>query len=132
MIEPEKRYIEKSKNYFIGEDGNVYRKNDQDFNIINGWINKTRSGRYRRAWIFYLDGTSNQMYHHMLVAIYFCGGDKRDEGLLVLHGVEGNLENKKENIKWGTAYENQVEDRKRDGNYYNRGKRKEAVDDLPF
>ena len=134
----EKRYIEKSKNYYIGTDGWVYRKQDEVFKLLRGWINKTRSGKYWRTWIFYNNKTQIQIYNHILVAIYFHGGDKRSEGLLVCHGEKGNLINTEDNISWNTPFHNQVTDRKRDGNYNNRGGNgkniieEEVEEDLPF
>lgn len=133
-------YIENSKDYFIGSDGFVYRRKNDCFTKLQGWLNsyKNHGKLYRRIWIFYNDGTKRQLYNHYLVAVAFHGGSKRKEGLIVKHGENGNLDNSKDNISWGTIEENMVDDRKRDGNYHKRGvqsdcsKRDPDTEDLPF
>ena len=128
-------YIEESKDYYISSTGWVYRKIGEELKLIKGWINvtKKRYKPYRRCWITYKDGSFKQQYNHMLVAIYFDGGDKRSEGLIVLHGENGQDDNSATNIKWGTVFENQTTDRKRDGNYNNRGGKKyDEKEDCPF
>ena len=116
-------YMERSKDYFIGSDGYVYKKTSNGFKLLEGWLNsyKHQNKLYRRSWISYKDCKRKQLYNHYLVAVAFHGGDQRHKGLLVRHGVEGHQNNEKDNISWGTYKEKLVDDRIRDGNYHQRG-----------
>ena len=116
------KLIENSKKYYIAESGHVYRLKKGGVILVNGWNENNLPIPYRRVWICYKDRTQKKWYNHILVAIYFKGGDQRKDGKLVLHGQKGYTDNCVLNVEWGTSLKNQTEDRKRDGTYMNRGK----------
>ena len=59
------------------------------------------------------NGTKSTWYVHVLVAAAFLG--PRPDGLIVLHGSKGPLDNRPENLSYGTYADNNGRDRLRDG-----------------
>ena len=79
-------------------------------------------------------GKQRTLNIHKCVGITFLG-DRSSEGLIVLHGKKGSLDNSLENISWGTYNDNNGVDRLRDGNSNvgrkHKNKRRLTAKDIP-
>lgn len=123
--------------YFCSECGKIFRGEEQ----MKGWshYNKKFQKSYWRFRLRMKNGYCKFFYGHRLVAITYLGLDN-DSGLIVRHRTFDTFNNHKDALLIGTHYDNQVTDRKEDGNYFNRGGKKKieteefepVEDDLPF
>lgn len=92
------KYIEGSKDCYISNLGNVRRKTDNSYKMINP---KISNGYYRVT----IPGLKERMWVHRLVATYFC--DNKTEQRNIVNHIDGNKTNNyAENLEWVTSYEN--------------------------
>jgi hypothetical protein len=81
---------------------------------VRGGILKLTKGQYGYLQISVrIASTCRTRNVHVLVALAFMG--PRPEGLIVLHGENGRLDNSVGNLSYGTYKQNNVQDRHRDG-----------------
>lgn len=113
--------------YFASTLGKIYRWNGKDFRELNGWDHhyKRWDHHYRRYGIK-INGKTKNMYGQRLVLLAFVGPPPNSNDV-ARHGPNGSLDNRPCQLQWGNHKDNMNEDRKRDGNYYNRGRKKKAV-----
>lgn len=97
--------------YFGGSDGYVYSAKRKGPPKKLGMRIGTK-GYYTTKIM--VNGKATCYNVHKLIAEAFLG--PCPEGLQILHGPAGKLDNRPENLKYGTAQEN-MEDKKRDGTY---------------
>jgi hypothetical protein len=110
--------------YFASTLGKIYRWNGKNFRELNGWNHYYRKWdhHYRRYGIK-INGKYKNMYGQRLVLLAF-DGPPPNPSSIARHGPNGSLDNRPCQLKWGTHQENMCNDRQRDGNYYNRGRKK--------
>lgn len=114
--------------YFASTEGKIYRWNGTDFRELKGWNHYyKRWNQYYKRYALKVNGERKLMYGQRLVLIAFVGHPP-NPGDVARHGPNGSLDNRPCQLQWGSHKENLHDDRKRDGNYYNRGKK---VEDLP-
>lgn len=110
----------KTKYYYkISDKGSIFLNNKK----IKGWKHmEKRSGKfYHRVRLVMENGEYKQFYLQRLVYLTFMPQVDISE-LVIRHKSVNSLDNKLINLEHGSHYDNQVTDRKRDGNYYKRGK----------
>lgn len=89
------KYIENSKDYFVGKDGFIYRKGKK----LSG--NKSN---YYKVRIWYKDGTSKEHFVHRLIASAYI---PNPENKPIVNHIDGNkFNNSATNLEWVTAKEN--------------------------
>lgn len=108
MNDLELRTISGFPNYFAGSDGHIYSTKLGRLICLKAGV--VKNGRLHVS--LSKQGKSYQHYVHHLIAEAFLG--PKPKGLYVLHGPEGHLDNRPENLRYGTQKEN-MQDRKRDG-----------------
>jgi hypothetical protein len=112
QIENKMRPIPGYPGYFASEGGKIFSvrpwHNKTDLREIKGSI----TGGYRKVGLR-RGGKSHVCLVHQLVLFTFVG--PRPKGMLGLHGMGGQLDNRVVNLYWGTPAQNQNEDRQRDG-----------------
>ena len=92
---------------------------------IDGQVRSTWSGKEKLLKLatgskvylnfsYHKDGKQTTLKVHRCVAKVFLG-DRSAEGLIVLHGEKGALDNSLENLYWGTYSDNNGIDKVRDG-----------------
>lgn len=91
--------------YWVGDDGSIWRLTDKGFKRLNGWPHE-RSG-HLRVRLYCLGMKLCDVYVHAIVAECYHG--KRPDGLDVLHGDGDCLNNRPENLRYGTELENQMD-----------------------
>ena len=116
--------------YFASTEGKIYRWNGKDFRELKGWNHYYRRwDQYYKRYSLKINGKNKHMYGQRLVLLAFVG-PPQNENDVARHGPNGSLDNRPCQLKWGTHHENMNEDRKRDGNYHNRGKKKDLNDNI--
>lgn len=106
--------------YFATISGRLFRFDGEGFVELAGWTETKRSGDvYRRDWISYSDGSRRKVYRHFTIARTFLG-PKPGNTSVVCHGPGGSLDNSVGNLKFGTYYENNVVDRMKGAEYWER------------
>jgi len=115
--------------YFASTLGKIYRWNGKDLRELKGWDHyyKKWNHHYRRYGIK-INGKFKNVYGQRLVLLAFAGPPPNSNDV-ARHGPNGSLDNRPCQLTWGTHKENINEDRKRDGNYYNRGRKKKVVEE---
>jgi len=113
--------------YFASTLGKIYRWNGIDFRELKGWDHyyKKWDHHYRR-YAIKINGKFRNIYGQRLILLAFVGTPSDID--VARHGPNGSLDNRPCQLKWGTHKENMNEDRKRDGNYYRRGRKKKEVE----
>lgn len=105
-IKEEIRYIEGSDDYYVSENGNIYRKYSQNgyyklrpfVNNVNGYV-----------YCNYIIKETQKMKHfrvHRLVAKAFVENDDPINKDIVMHLDNDKTNNHYSNLKWGTITEN--------------------------
>lgn len=104
--------------YKISSEGELYNGDKK----IKGWKHlEKRSGKYYlRVSLVMKGGKRKLFYMQRLVYLAFMPHIKIDE-YIIRHKSVNSLDNSVCNLEHGTYYDNNVIDRKRDGNYYKRG-----------
>lgn len=89
------KYIENSRNYFVSEDGDIYRGERK----LNGNVNN-----YLKVRIWYKDGLYKDHFVHRLVATAYVDNP---HGKPIVNHIDGNkFNNHPSNLEWVTAKEN--------------------------
>jgi hypothetical protein len=110
--------------YYASTEGNIYRWNGKNFRELLGWDHHyKRWDHHYRRYSLKVNGQKKQMYGQRLVLLAFEGPPPNEDDV-ARHGPNGSLDNRPCQLRWGTHAENMNEDRKRDGNYFNRGRKK--------
>ena len=117
--------------YYASTEGKIYRWNGKEFKELKGWDHhyKKWDHHYRR-YALKINGVTKQMYGQRLVLLAFVGPPPNINDV-ARHGPNGSLDNRPCQLKWGTHQENMNDDRKRDGNYHNRGRKKKEKMAMP-
>lgn len=122
---PDLEQVPFTDDYFATRSSRLFRFDGEGFCELQGWIEEKKSGdRYRRDWIHVRSEagyTWKKVYRHSTIAMTFIG-PKPGNCSVVCHGPGGSLENCVENLKWGTYYENNVVDRMKGPEYWERWK----------
>lgn len=92
-----KKYIENSKNYFVDENGDIYRGERKLRRNLD------HSG-YRSVSVRYLDGTLKRMYVHRIVALAFLPNPQQLK--VVNHKNLDRSDNRVENLEWVSNRDN--------------------------
>lgn len=129
--------IDTNSKYYAGSNGKIYRKLNKDCSIdlkhmaevaghlhqayVNG---QTYDKFYRRLSFKLKTGKRFQPYVHRIIALSFGIITKEqfaDPSVLVGHVNDQSEDNRPTNLKIVTPRENQVDDRKKNGTYHDRG-----------
>jgi hypothetical protein len=98
-------YIPESSDYYISENGNVYRKyNSEEFLKRKLYLNPKNG--YMYCSIVMLNGKSKTFRVHRLVALAFVYNDDETKNTIVMHKDNNKTKNIYSNLKWGTVSEN--------------------------
>lgn len=98
-------YIPESSDYYISENGNVYRKyNSEEFLKRKLYLN-SKNG-YMYCSIVMLNGKPKTFRVHRLVALAFVYNDDETKNTIVMHKDNNKTKNIYSNLKWGTVSEN--------------------------
>ena len=104
--------IDPEGNYLISIDGQVMSTKFGKEKLLK--LGKGGIDSKYLNFSFREEGKQRTLNIHKCVAKVFLG-DRSSEGLIVLHGEKGSLDNTLENISWGTYNDNNGVDRDRDG-----------------
>ncbi len=102
--------LDPEDNYLCSIDGDVVSTSSGETKPIK--LNPD-SGGYL-CFSYLKNGIQTTIKVHRFVVMIFLG-DRSSEGLIVLHGDKGKLDNSLENLSWGTYSDNNGIDRERDG-----------------
>lgn len=121
--------------YFASTEGKIYKWNGKKFKELKGWDHYYRRwDHHYRRYAIKINGKFKYLYGQRLVLLAFKGKPPNIDDV-ARHGPNGSLDNRPSQLCWGTHAENMNDDRKRDQNYYNRGRRKNKIlmndDDTP-
>lgn len=98
-------YIPESSDYYISENGNIYRKyNNEGFLKRKLYLNHKNG--YMYCSIVMLNGKSKTFRVHRLVALAFVPNEDKIKNTIVMHKDNNKTKNIYSNLKWGTISEN--------------------------
>jgi hypothetical protein len=110
--------------YFGSTLGKIYKWDGNILKELKGWLHyQPKWGKSYRRYGIKVNGKPKNMYGQRLILLAFVG-PPYTSNRVARHGKGGPLDNRPENLKWGSHEENQNKDRKRAGNYHNRGRKK--------
>ena len=113
--------------YFASTEGKIYRWNGKNFKELKGWDHFYRRwNQHYRRYAIKINGKFKHMYGQRLVLLAFEGPSPNPNDV-ARHGPNGCLDNRASQLSWGTCIQNNNDDRKRDGNYHKRGRKKKIL-----